>query len=280
MIVPRHEGFQKVDAIAAVTTRYYYDGQRVVLQTVVSGLTETDSRTFLYGSYIDEVLLMTALDASPQTDYYYAHDHLYSPVALFLSNGTLAERYEYDAYGKTRIRSSNYLPQTSSQYGNSYTFTGRELDSLNNNSLQIMYYRARSYDPQSGRFMQRDPAEYNDSMNIYEYVISRPTMLKDPYGLFWKLSGECPFMVGGIKVRCAKLAGEVIDENSGWMSPDTLHQYLLSLGLDVVGMPLGGTATKVGWGIAIGWTFANNCCIPEMKVEGKKCLGKNGKGVI
>jgi RHS repeat-associated protein len=59
---------------------------------------------------------------------------------------------------------------------------GRELDVLDNGSLKIMYYRARYYDPQTGRFMQRDPLEYVESPNIYEYVLSCPIGLLDPYG--------------------------------------------------------------------------------------------------
>jgi hypothetical protein len=48
-----------VDAIAGTTARFYYDDQRIALQTGVSGGTETDDRYFIYGNYIDEVLLMT-----------------------------------------------------------------------------------------------------------------------------------------------------------------------------------------------------------------------------
>ncbi len=41
--------------------------------------------------------------------YYYVHDHLYSPVALVDGvNGDVAERYEYDAYGKVTIRNPQY----------------------------------------------------------------------------------------------------------------------------------------------------------------------------
>ena len=32
-------------------------------------------------------------------DYYYLHDHLYSPVALLDDTGAVVERCEYDAYG-------------------------------------------------------------------------------------------------------------------------------------------------------------------------------------
>ena len=132
-------------------------------------------------------------------DLYYAHDHLYSPVALFANNGTVAERYEYDAYGKVQVLSSEFLVLSSSQYGNPYAFTGRELDTLDAGSLTLMYYRACTYDPETGRFMQRDPLgvnpagsfrnpfnihrQYSDGANIYEYAKSLPILNMDAFGL-------------------------------------------------------------------------------------------------
>jgi len=169
---------EKVDAIAGTTTRYYYDDQRVAVQTLVSGGVETDDRYFVFGNYIDETLLMHAGAA----DLYYAHDHLYSPVALFAANGTVAERYEYDAYGQVQVLAPNYELRTTSLYANAYSFTGRELDTLDAGRRTLMYYRARTYDPETGRFMQRDPLEYVESTNIYEYVMSCPIGSLDPFG--------------------------------------------------------------------------------------------------
>ena len=39
-----------------------------------------------------------------------------------------------------------------------------------------------TYDPRHGRWLQRDPLAYRDSMNLYVYVKSRPTRGVDPYG--------------------------------------------------------------------------------------------------
>jgi hypothetical protein len=46
-----------------------------------------------------------------------------------------------------------------------------------------MYYRARYYDPDTGRFLKHDPLGYVDGMNLYEYGNSNPTMHTDPSGL-------------------------------------------------------------------------------------------------
>ncbi|NLB54400.1 MAG: RHS repeat-associated core domain-containing protein, partial [Lentisphaerae bacterium] len=47
----------------------------------------------------------------------------------------------------------------------------------------LMYYRARTYDPETGRFMQRDPLEYINGINFYLYVLSNPLNNSDPLGL-------------------------------------------------------------------------------------------------
>ena len=186
---------EKVDSIAGKTTQFYYDDQRVVLETDATG-TEFDTRYFLYGNYIDEVLMIHRLTGTP-ADYYYAHDHLYSPVALFDDDGNVVERYEYDAYGTATIMTPTYTLRQSSFYlfDNPYYFTGRRLDTLDDGSCKLMYYRARYYDTQTGRFLQRDPLgvnpaggtlgrfrQYQDGMNLYEYVSSRPMSMVDPSG--------------------------------------------------------------------------------------------------
>ncbi|MCG3139034.1 MAG: hypothetical protein HJJLKODD_02911 [Phycisphaerae bacterium] len=63
---------------------------------------------------------------------------------------------------------------------NPYLFTGQLLDTIDSGSLYLYHYRARAYDPTHGRFMQRDLfAEYDDGMNLYQYVKSSPTNYAD-----------------------------------------------------------------------------------------------------
>lgn len=44
------------------------------------------------------------------------------------------------------------------------------------------YYRARYYDPTTGRFTSEDPIQFQGGANFYRYVRNRPTQLKDPRG--------------------------------------------------------------------------------------------------
>lgn len=46
----------------------------------------------------------------------------------------------------------------------------------------LSYMRARFYDPSSGAFLQRDPMQYEDSVNLYAGFAHNPTSLRDPSG--------------------------------------------------------------------------------------------------
>jgi RHS repeat-associated protein len=82
-----------------------------------------------------------------------------------------------------------------SRVGNAYFFTGRRLDVIDIQNagtphhftddyagLQLFDFRARTYDPVSGRFGERDPVGYRDGMGLYEYVGGRPSVILDPSG--------------------------------------------------------------------------------------------------
>jgi hypothetical protein len=43
--------------------------------------------------------------------------------------------------------------------------------------------RARHYDPQTGHFLQRDPMQYEDSVNLYAAMANNPSSYRDPTGM-------------------------------------------------------------------------------------------------
>jgi hypothetical protein len=45
------------------------------------------------------------------------------------------------------------------------------------------YYRARYYDPGTGRFVAEDPLRFRDSFNFFRYVGNSPSTFIDPLGL-------------------------------------------------------------------------------------------------
>jgi RHS repeat-associated protein len=141
----------RYDAIAYEDTFYYYNTAWQVLSEYDDS---THKMSYIYGNYIDEVLVRFVGSACK----YFVHDHLYSPVALAASDGSLIERYEYDAYGNCHILDpSSYAPKTSSIYNDTILFTGRRLDILDNGSLKLQYNRNRYYDRYTGRWLTNDP---------------------------------------------------------------------------------------------------------------------------
>jgi RHS repeat-associated protein len=57
------------------------------------------------------------------------------------------------------------------------------LDSAGAEVFPYLHVGARCYDPASGRFLQRDPIGIEGGLNVYGYVLSKPTTWIDPSGL-------------------------------------------------------------------------------------------------
>jgi RHS repeat-associated protein len=91
----------------------------------------------------------------------------------------VVEKYTYDAYGTPVIRNASGAILTAIAITNPHMFTGRRLDS----ETGLYHYRNRVYSPVIGRFLQRDPIGYFDSMNLFVYVRNNTVNLVDPEGL-------------------------------------------------------------------------------------------------
>jgi uncharacterized protein RhaS with RHS repeats len=64
-------------------------------------------------------------------------------------------------------------------------------------------YRARTYDPAAGRFIQKDPIGLRGGLNVYEYTQSSPTNLSDPLG-------NCPWCVAGALAGLTDLSTQLL----------------------------------------------------------------------
>lgn len=79
----------------------------------------------------------------------------------------------YDAWGS---------PTSSDDDADRFRYTGREWDA----ETELYYYRARYYDPATGRFLEQDPIGFDaGDANLYRYVGNGPTNYTDPMGLKW-----------------------------------------------------------------------------------------------
>ena len=160
--------------VGATTTTFYYDMRHSIEER---DSTNAVLRQFVFGPSIDEVLELTTAN---NDRYFYHQNYLLSTEALTDSAGNVAERYDYREYGETKILAADGLTeQTSSVIDNPFRYTGRRFD----DESDLYYYRARFYDPERGRFLQRDPKGYIDGMGPYAYAKANPLRWRDPSGM-------------------------------------------------------------------------------------------------
>lgn len=161
---PLGNRIKKIDS-NGLTTNYLYDGNNILMELGNSGNTQARHTT---GFNLDEWISMDKNGLS----YYFHKDGLGSITGLTNSMETVENIYEYDIFGNVNSSVEN-IP-------NSIKFTGREFDP----EIGIYYYRARSYDPSLGRFLQEDPLDRIDGNNLYLYVNNNPVNFIDPNGEF------------------------------------------------------------------------------------------------
>ncbi len=102
-----------------------------------------------------------------------------SVVDLVDEDGTVLNHFVYDSFGN-RTQTSG----VEFRYG----YTGRELDG----ETGLYYYRARYYEPITGRFISEDPIGFGaGDTNLYRYVNNSPTNYTDPSGTI------IPQIIGG-----------------------------------------------------------------------------------
>jgi RHS repeat-associated protein len=134
----------------------------------------------------------------------YLHgDHLGSMSLATSSAGTVSSQQEFDAWGKVRQGS---LPQTELNY------TGQRLDSTG-----LLFYNARYYDPQLGKFISSDtivPSAANpQTFNRYGYAYNNPLKYTDPTGHCGFLAALGPWgwaAAGACFIGTAALAGATV----------------------------------------------------------------------
>jgi RHS repeat-associated protein len=152
----------------------------------------------------------------------------------------------------------------------SFRYTGRELDS----ETGLYYYRARYYDPSTGRFLSEDPIRFRSAPNFYPYVHNRPTVLRDSTGL----------LAWGSGVGVAGMIGALMAGGGGDVSCLVVGDTQGNSGLLCCGGVGGGVVEGASLSVQAVSIVCPNCrtiCDMEgtfVQVQGFGGLGETGAG--
>jgi RHS repeat-associated protein len=186
---------------------FQYDGQSrlTVKRSYANGTKPIETRYLWCGERIcqkrdgNDNILATYYEEGEQQGnrlLYYVRDHLGSVTDTIDAQGNPQGALDYSPYGET-IGGEGALPD--------FRYAG--MFQLPETGLYLTHYRL--YDPNSKRWLNRDPIGETGGINLYAYVQGNPVNYVDPTGEFaWS-----PAIGLGIRIFGGRAAGAAI---GGW----------------------------------------------------------------
>ncbi len=166
-------------------TVFIYAGPNCIAEYDAGSAATSPEQEYIYGQTIDSLLMIAHDNNSERLNV--LRNQQWSVTGLTKdSDGSVAELYSYDVFGKRTILAANGTTvRTTSSYSNPYGYTSRRHDEESG----LMFYRARYYDPHTGEFISHDPLGYVDGMSLYRAYMGLAFV--DPAGLSRCQEDEC-----------------------------------------------------------------------------------------
>ena len=150
-------------------TRFVYQGYKLI-ETLDAKNGNASLQKFVWAG--DTPAAMT--DAASGQTYHYTLDANKNVSELTDSTGAVVAHYEYSPFGKITFKSGLYADVNPFRFSSEYA----------DDEIGLVYYNFRHYDPETGRWTNRDPIEEEGGMNLYGFCANNPLRLIDFLGLF------------------------------------------------------------------------------------------------
>jgi RHS repeat-associated protein len=155
---------------------------------------------------------------------YYHNDHLGTPQRLTDRAGNILWAADYDAYGKAKVRVNSSQQLAAPQ---ALRLPGQIADP----ETGLHYNDRRYYDPDTGRYLTRDPIGFEGGINLVTYAGASPSRFTDPTGEFVQCLmvnyARCLVTCGIEGAATAAITGDCLD--LGDLAKDCLTNCLWSM---------------------------------------------------
>lgn len=173
LYAPTGERLNKKNELAGETEWFMYDGADVIAD--YKG--PSASSAALVASYANSLAIDSKIARIKPTGepFFYIPDALGSVHQVIDQQQQVTNIQLTTAWGEALPGILSRGSAVSDRYG----FTQRERD----DESSLMHFRARSYDPKLGRFVQKDPDTSRTPREHYAYTLNNPLIYTDPLGL-------------------------------------------------------------------------------------------------
>jgi RHS repeat-associated protein len=154
---------------------FLYDGTKLIgeyLHCAGASCSMAPNERYIHGDGVDEPLVWFH-GADTSNERFFIQDYHGSIIGYTDASGNLSDTYKYGPYGEPK-NSGNWT----SFSGARFRYTGQTVIP----EASLYYYKARVYDPISGRFLQTDPIGSKDDLDLYAYTHDDPVNGTDPTG--------------------------------------------------------------------------------------------------
>jgi len=199
----------------AATTLYIYDGWNCITEYEGgTGVSPVLKKSRLWGldlsgsmqgaGGVGGLLCESQISNSQISNYSPTYDGNGNVSEYLDSIGAIQAHYEYDPFGNTTISTGPKAADFA------HRFSTKPVDA----ATGLYYYTYRYYDPNTGRWLSRDPIQEKGGLNLYGFVGNNAVNRWDVLGLRWEMGSweRTQAVRDKVKSQLDVLAQEIISE--------------------------------------------------------------------